>query len=122
MVYGSRFLGGPHRVLFFWHYVGNRMLTTLSNVFTNLNLSDVWTCYKVFRAEVLRDITLREDRFGFEAEVTAKIAARALAHLRGADLLPRAHVRRGQEDHLEGRHPRRVVHRALRVVPLELSR
>jgi glycosyltransferase involved in cell wall biosynthesis len=74
VVYGSRFLGGPHRVLLFWHYVGNRLLTTLSNVFTNLNLSDVWTCYKVFRAEVLRDITLREDRFGFEAEVTAKIA------------------------------------------------
>ena len=74
VVYGSRFLGGPHRVLLFWHYVGNRLLTTLSNVFTNLNLTDVWTCYKVFRAEVLRGITLREDRFGFEAEVTAKIA------------------------------------------------
>src|SRR5438045_2331309 len=74
VVYGSRFLGGPHRVLLFWHYVGNRVLTTLSNVFTNLNLSDVWTCYKVFRAEVLRSITLREDRFGFEAEVTAKVA------------------------------------------------
>jgi glycosyltransferase involved in cell wall biosynthesis len=74
VVYGSRFLGGPHRVLLFWHYVGNRLLTTLSNVFTNLNLSDVWTCYKVFRAEVLRGITLCEDRFGFEAEVTAKIA------------------------------------------------
>jgi glycosyltransferase involved in cell wall biosynthesis len=74
VVYGSRFLGGPHRVLLFWHYVGNRLLTTLSNVFTNLNLSDVWTCYKVFRTDVLREITLREDRFGFEAEVTAKIA------------------------------------------------
>jgi len=74
VVFGSRFLGGPHRVLLFWHYVGNRLLTTLSNVFTNLNLSDVWTCYKVFRADVLRAITLREDRFGFEAEVTAKIA------------------------------------------------
>jgi glycosyltransferase involved in cell wall biosynthesis len=74
VVYGSRFLGGPHRVLFFWHYLGNRALTTLSNVFTNLNLSDVWTCYKVFRAEVLQRIRLREDRFGFEAEVTAKVA------------------------------------------------
>ena len=74
MVYGSRFLGGPHRVLLFWHYGGNRMLTTLSNVFTNLNPSDVWTCYKVFRADVLRDIALREDRFGFEAEITAEIA------------------------------------------------
>jgi len=74
VVYGSRFLGGPHRVLFFWHYVGNRALTTLSNVFTNLNLSDVWTCYKVFRAEVLQRVRLREDRFGFEAEITAKVA------------------------------------------------
>jgi len=74
VVYGSRFLGGPHRVLLFWHYVGNRLLTTLSNVFTNLNLSDVWTCYKVFRSDVLREVTLHEDRFGFEAEVTAKIA------------------------------------------------
>jgi glycosyltransferase involved in cell wall biosynthesis len=74
VVYGSRFLGGPHRVLFFWHYLGNRALTTLSNVFTNLNLSDVWTCYKVFRAEVLQRMRLREDRFGFEAEVTAKVA------------------------------------------------
>ena len=74
VVYGSRFLGGPHRVLLFWHYVGNRLLTTLSNVFTNLNLSDVWTCYKVFRTDVLREITLVEDRFGFEAEVTAKVA------------------------------------------------
>ena len=74
VVYGSRFLGGPHRVLFFWHYVGNRALTTLSNVFTNLNLSDVWTCYKVFRAEVLRQVRLHENRFGFEAEITAKVA------------------------------------------------
>jgi glycosyltransferase involved in cell wall biosynthesis len=74
VVYGSRFLGGPHRVLFFWHAVGNRVLTTLSNVFTNLNLSDVWTCYKVFRIEVLRQLDLRESRFGFEAEVTAKVA------------------------------------------------
>jgi glycosyltransferase involved in cell wall biosynthesis len=74
VVFGSRFLGGPHRVLFFWHYVGNRALTTLSNMLTNLNLSDVWTCYKVFRAEVLSSIRLRENRFGFEAEVTAKVA------------------------------------------------
>jgi glycosyltransferase involved in cell wall biosynthesis len=74
VVFGSRFLGGPHRVLLFWHYVGNRVLTTLSNVLTNLNLSDVWTCYKVFRADVLSQIDLREDRFGFEAEITSKIA------------------------------------------------
>jgi len=74
VVFGSRFLGGPHRVLLFWHSVGNWLLTTLSNMLTNLNLTDVWTCYKVFRAEVLRSVTLREDRFGFEAEVTAKVA------------------------------------------------
>jgi glycosyltransferase involved in cell wall biosynthesis len=74
VVYGSRFLGGPHRVLFFWHYVGNRGLTTLSNMFTNLNLSDMETCYKAFRREVIQGIALEEDRFGFEPEVTAKVA------------------------------------------------
>ncbi len=74
VVYGSRFLGGPHRVLFFWHSVGNAFLTLLSNVFTNVNLTDVWTCYKAFKKEVLAGITLKEDRFGFEPEVTAKVA------------------------------------------------
>jgi SAM-dependent methyltransferase len=74
VVYGSRFLGGPHRVLFFWHSVANRALTTLSNMLTNLNLSDVWTGYKAFRGEVLAKISLKENRFGFEPEVTAKIA------------------------------------------------
>jgi glycosyltransferase involved in cell wall biosynthesis len=74
VVYGSRFLGGPHRVLFFWHYVGNKFLTTVSDMFTNLNLSDVWTCYKAFRREVLGQINLQENRFGFEQEITAKIA------------------------------------------------
>ena len=74
VVFGSRFLGGPHRVLFFWHFVGNKLLTTLSNIFTNLNLSDVWTCYKAFRRDVLCQITLTQDRFGFEPEVTAKVA------------------------------------------------
>jgi glycosyltransferase involved in cell wall biosynthesis len=74
VVYGSRFLGGPHRVLFFWHYVGNRGLTTLSNMFTNLNLSDMETCYKAFRREVIQAISIEEDRFGFEPEVTAKVA------------------------------------------------
>ncbi len=78
VVYGSRFLGGPHRVLFFWHYVGNRLLTLLSNMFTNLNLSDVWTCYKVFRREVLTDLQLQENGFGFEQEITSKVAARGL--------------------------------------------
>ena len=74
VVYGSRFLGGPHRVLFFWHYVGNKFLTTLSDMVTNLNLSDVWTCYKAFRREVLKTLELREKRFGFEQEITIKIA------------------------------------------------
>jgi glycosyltransferase involved in cell wall biosynthesis len=75
VVYGSRFIGSDaHRVLFFWHMVGNRLLTLLSNVFTNLNLTDMETCHKVFRTDVLRRITLTEDRFGFEPEVTAKVA------------------------------------------------
>lgn len=74
VVYGSRFLGGPHRVLFFWHSVGNAFLTLLSNMSTDLNLTDVWTCYKAFKKEVLIGITLKEDRFGFEPEVTAKVA------------------------------------------------
>ncbi len=74
VVYGSRFLSGPHRVLYFWHYVGNKLLTTLSNMLTDLNLSDMETCYKVFRSDVLRRIKLRENRFGFEPEFTAKIA------------------------------------------------
>jgi len=74
VVYGSRFLGGPHRVLFFWHSVGNRLLTTFSNIFTNLNLTDVWTGYKAFKCELLHGISLRADGFGFEPEVTAKIA------------------------------------------------
>jgi glycosyltransferase involved in cell wall biosynthesis len=74
-VFGSRFMGGqPHRVLYFWHMVGNRFLTLLSNMFTNLNLTDVETCYKAFRAEVIKSLELREDRFGFEPEVTAKLA------------------------------------------------
>jgi glycosyltransferase involved in cell wall biosynthesis len=74
VVYGSRFLGGPHRVLFFWHAVGNKIITTLSNVLTNLNLSDMETGYKVFRAEVLKSIRVESNRFGFEPEITAKIA------------------------------------------------
>lgn len=75
VVYGSRFMGGrPHRILFFWHTIGNKFLTFLSNMFTNLNLTDMETCYKMFRAEIIKSIRLREKRFGFEPEVTAKIA------------------------------------------------
>lgn len=74
VVFGSRFIGESHRVLYFWHTVANKMLTTLSNLFTNLNLTDMETCYKVFRREVLAGITLKQDHFGFEPEITAKVA------------------------------------------------
>lgn len=76
VVYGSRFIGDSHRVLYYWHYVANMVLTTLSNMVTNLNLTDMETCYKVFRREVLADLRLQSNRFGFEPEVTAKIAKR----------------------------------------------
>jgi glycosyltransferase involved in cell wall biosynthesis len=74
VVYGSRFLGGPQRVHFFWHYVGNKFLTLLSDMITNLKLTDMETCYKVFRSEVIKGIRLKSNRFGFEPEVTAKVA------------------------------------------------
>lgn len=75
VVYGSRFLGGkPHRILFFWHTIGNKFLTALSNMFSNLNLTDMETCYKLFNAQVLKSLQLKEKRFGFEPEVTAKIS------------------------------------------------
>lgn len=75
VVYGSRFMGGnPHRILFFWHSIGNKMLTFLSNAFTNLNLTDMETCYKMWKADIIKNIQLKENRFGFEPEVTAKIS------------------------------------------------
>jgi glycosyltransferase involved in cell wall biosynthesis len=75
VVYGSRFLGGEcHRVLYYWHYLGNKFLTTLSNMFSNLNLTDMETCYKMFRREIIQSINIEENRFGFEPEVTQKIA------------------------------------------------
>ena len=75
VVFGSRFMGGrPHRVLYFWHYVGNTLLTLLSNMMTNLNLTDMETCYKAFRREVIQSIDIEEERFGFEPEITAKVA------------------------------------------------
>ena len=75
VVYGSRFMGGkPHRILFFWHTIGNKMLTFASNMFTNLNLTDMETCYKMFRREIIQSIDLKENRFGFESEVTAKMS------------------------------------------------
>ncbi len=79
VVFGSRFVSGePHRVVYFWHMVGNRVLTLFSNMLTNLNLTDMETCYKVFRREVLQRITIEEDRFGFEPEITAKVAKLAV--------------------------------------------
>lgn len=78
VVFGSRFLGGPHRVLFFWHYLGNKMLTLFSNLLNNVNLSDMETCYKAFRSDILRTLRLRSRRFGFEPEFTAKVARRRL--------------------------------------------
>ena len=74
VVYGSRFLGGPHRVLLFWHFLGNRIVTTLSNMLTNLNLTDMETGYKVFRAETIKQIKIESNRFGLEPEITAKVA------------------------------------------------
>ncbi len=76
VVYGSRFLGGPHRVSFFWHYIGNKILTTLSNMLTNLTLTDMETCYKVFKADIIKSINIKSHRFGFEPEITAKLAKR----------------------------------------------
>ena len=79
VVYGSRFIGkGPHRILFFWHYAGNKLLTLISNMFTNLNLTDMETGYKVFKSEVIKDITIKQNRFGFEPEITAKFAKKRL--------------------------------------------
>ena len=79
VVYGSRFLGGgPHRVVYYWHYLGNRLLTTLSNMTTNLNLTDMEVCYKVFKRSVIQNLSLKENRFGFEVEITAKIARQKL--------------------------------------------
>ncbi len=75
VVYGSRFIGGkPHRILFFWHSIGNKVLTFISNMFTNLNLTDMETCYKLFKSEVIKPLILKEKRFGFEPEITSKIA------------------------------------------------
>ena len=75
VVYGSRFMGGnPHRILFFWHSIGNKFLTSVSNMFTNLNLTDMETCYKLFKSDIIKNLNLKENRFGFEPEVTAKIS------------------------------------------------
>ena len=102
-VFGSRYLaGGQTRVLPFWHSVMNRTLTLLSNMFCNLNLTDMETCYKVFRTDLLKSIPIRSDRFGFEPEITMKCAKRKLRIYEVAHQLPRSKLRRGQEDRLVG--------------------
>ncbi len=103
VVFGSRFLGGPHRVLFFWHSVGNRFLTMLSNMFTDLNLSDMETCYKVFKAEVLHGMVLQLEPLRDRAGADRAGGQDPGADLRGADLLPRPHLCRRQEDRLARR-------------------
>jgi len=110
VVYGSRFLGGPHRVLYYWHSVGNRLLTTFSNMVTDLNLTDMETCYKAFRAEVIQSLQLTETRGEGRAPPRP-------AHLRGPHHVPRAQVRRGEEDRDEGRLPRAVLPREVRGIP-----
>ena len=100
-------------MLYFWHSVGNKLLTMVSNMFTNLNLTDMETCYKAIRGEVARRLVLTSDRFGFEPEVTARLARRKRAHLRGADLVFRAHVRRREEDRVEGWRRGILAHRAI---------
>ena len=78
VVYGSRFLGGPHRSLFFWHYLGNKLITLISNILTNLNLTDVETCYKAFKSHILKDIAFKSNGFGFDPEFTVKVAKKKL--------------------------------------------
>jgi glycosyltransferase involved in cell wall biosynthesis len=99
MVYGSRFLAGPHRVLLFWHYVGNRLLTLIADAVSNLNLTDMETGMKAFRREKLGTLTLSANRFTFDPEITIK-ASRRMSDLRGADLLLGPELRRGQENRL----------------------
>ena len=121
IVYGSRFLGQSHRVLYFWHSVANKLLTTLSNVFTNLNLTDMETGYKVFRREVLADLHLQSNRFGFEPEFTAKVAKRRNPSWRIFEVPIRysgTHVPRGQEDRAVRRRHRALLHCPFLVVRL----
>ena len=125
VVYGSRFIGETHRVLYFWHMLANRFLTLLSNMFTNLNLTDMEVCYKVFRREVIQGITLKSDRFGFEPEVTAKVARftmpaldgrpPAVPGLRDAGQLQRPRLQGRQEHRLEGRRASPLLHPSLRL-------
>ena len=112
VVFGSRFHSDrPHRVLYFWHRVGNGLLTVLSNIFTNLNLTDMETCYKAFRREIIQSITIEENRFGFEPEITAKVAKLHCRIYEVGISYQRANLRGGQEDRVEGRRLGPVVYR-----------
>ena len=103
-VYGSRFvISGERRVLYFWHSVANQILTLMCNIVSDLNLTDMETCYKAFRTSLLQSIPIRSDRFGLEPELTIKLAKRRVRDLRNAHRLSRPHVRRRQEDRAEGR-------------------
>jgi hypothetical protein len=111
VVFGSRFMGAqPHRVSYYWHRVGNGILTTLSNIFTNLNLTDMETCYKVFRRELIQSIVIEENRFGFDPEITAKIAKTRCRIYEVGYLLLRTHPRARQEDRVEGRRAGNIPH------------
>ncbi len=115
VVFGSRFTGtGPHRVLYFWHYVANAGLTLLCNAFSNVNLTDMETCYKMFRRELLPSLDLREDRFGFEPEFTIKAARLGCRMYEIGHFVPRADLSGRQEDRLARRVPRGVRHRQVR--------
>ena len=120
VVFGSRFMGGrPHRVLYFWHSVGNRILTTISNIFTNINLTDMETGYKVFRREIIQDITIEENRFGFEAEITAKVAKKKCRLYESRDFLLWPHLRTRQENRLEGRGVGVILHSEIQHVTMK---
>ena len=122
VVYGSRFVGGEsHRVLYFWHYLGNRALTLMSNAFTNLNLTDMETCYKVFRREVVQSITIEEDAVRLRAGDHGEARGDPLPHLRSGDLLLGPHLRRGQEDRLEGWRARHLVHHQIPSEPAAIA-
>ena len=121
VVYGSRFLGGPQRVHYFWHYVANKILTLLSDISTNLKLTDMETCYKVFRKEVLQGIHTALRPFWIRTGDHRQNRQRQVAHLRSADLLRRPDVRRGEEDHLERWIEGALVHHPVYVFRLNRS-
>ncbi|MGC4116725.1 MAG: glycosyltransferase family 2 protein [Myxococcales bacterium] len=118
VVFGSRFIGTPRRVLYFWHSLMNQGLTLASNIFTDLNLTDMETCYKVFRTECIRAIRARRGPLRLRARGHRQARQEGLPHLRGPGQLPRPHLRRRQEDRLEGRRARRLRHPQVRRPPL----